>query len=96
MPSDNLLLYFQKHLKIVNHWVLDGTHYEKTSNHWLANMERNKAAALASLAETYGKADALKWFVNWKLFFIAVAELFGYANGSEWIVSHYLFTNSDS
>lgn len=41
--------------------------------------------------QTYGKLEATKWIVRWRLFFIAVAELFGFNQGEEWIVSHYLF-----
>ncbi len=41
--------------------------------------------------EVYGKKDALKWVVYWRLFYMACSELFRYNNGNEWFVSHYLF-----
>lgn len=91
MPSDDLLLYFQQELTIADHWVVDGRHYEKTSNAWLETMDRNRGAALKAIESTYGAAQKTKWLVNWRLFFLACAELFGYANGQEWQVSHYLF-----
>lgn len=91
MPSDYLLLYFAKDFEVLNHWVVNGKNYEKTSNAWLYNMEANKEKILKIFSETYGSEHALKWFSYWKIFFMACAELWGYNNGNEWIVSHYLF-----
>ncbi len=92
MPSDHLFLYFQDHLKILNHWHVNGTHYQKTSEAWLSNMDKNKEKILPILEKTYGKENTTKWWVYWRVFFMACAELWGYNNGEEWIVSHYLFT----
>jgi cyclopropane-fatty-acyl-phospholipid synthase len=92
MPSDDLFLYFQKNFKIENHWRLSGTHYQKTSEAWLANMYKNEEAIKKIFAETYGTEQATKWWVYWKVFFMSCAELFGYDKGNEWLVSHYLFS----
>jgi cyclopropane-fatty-acyl-phospholipid synthase len=91
MPSDGLPLYFQDHLKLVQRWRWDGTHYEKTSNAWLANMDARKDAVWPILADVYGSENAQQWWMRWRMFFMACAELFGFNNGQEWLVSHYLF-----
>ncbi|KAB2930871.1 MAG: class I SAM-dependent methyltransferase [Leptonema illini] len=91
MPSQDLLLFFQKDLRIESQWHVDGTHYQQTSEHWLANMDRHRERIAELFAETYGADQALTWIVRWRLFFIAVAEFFGTDRGREWFVSHYLF-----
>ena len=61
MPSDDLLLYFNDHFKINKHWHWDGTHYEKTSNAWLANMDAHKKEILPILQSVYGEKQTTKW-----------------------------------
>jgi len=92
MPSDDLLLYFQKDLELREHWQVDGQHYSRTSEHWLQNMDRHRAAIEPIFAETYGADQVRRWWVYWRVFFMSCAELWGYAGGREWLVSHYLFT----
>jgi cyclopropane-fatty-acyl-phospholipid synthase len=91
MPSDDLLTYFQKDLKLDRHWQVDGRHYQRTAEDWLVNMDRNRERVLPLLAATYGAANATRWWVYWRVFFMACAELWGYRGGREWLVSHYLF-----
>ncbi len=92
MPSDDLPLYFQDHLKLEDKWRWDGTHYEKTANAWLQNMDNHHAALTPVLQAIYGAADAEMWRQRWRIFFMACAELFGYQQGQTWWVSHYLFS----
>jgi cyclopropane-fatty-acyl-phospholipid synthase len=92
MPSDDLLLYFNEDLSIEKHWHVNGSHYSKTSEAWLKNMDKHKTEIMPLFETTYGKEQALKWWVYWRIFYMACAELWGYNKGEEWIVSHYLFT----
>jgi len=91
MPSDHLLLYFPEHFRIEKHWRVSGTHYQKTSEAWLSNMDAAKSDIMEIMKKVYGEAQAVKWWVYWRIFFMACAELWGYDNGNEWLVSHYLF-----
>jgi cyclopropane-fatty-acyl-phospholipid synthase len=93
MPSNHLFFYFNDDLLIKKHWVVNGMHYGKTSEAWLSNMDKHKKEIMPIMKETYGKADAVKWWVYWRLFYMACAELWNYDNGNEWMVCHYLFEN---
>ena len=94
MPSNHLLCYFNDDLKIVKHWVVNGQNYGKTAEAWLANMDLHKKEIMPILATTYGQGNALKWWVYWRLFYMACAELFNYSGGNEWMVCHYLFAKN--
>ncbi len=91
MPSDDLLLYFQDDFKLRNHWQVNGQHYQKTAEAWLANMDVHREQIMPVFIHAYGAAQSLKWWNYWRVFFMSCAELWGYNQGREWLVSHYLF-----
>jgi cyclopropane-fatty-acyl-phospholipid synthase len=91
MPSADLLLHFQDHLLIEERWLVDGTHYQRTSEAWLSNLDRHRAAALEVLQGVYGPGEGLRRLRFWRVFFMACAELFGFRGGREWMVAHYRF-----
>ena len=95
MPSDDLALRFQDDLKFLQRWRWDGTHYERTANAWLANMDRQRAAIWPILEQTYGTENATQWWMRWRIFFMSCAELFGFEGGQQWLVSHYLFERKE-
>ena len=95
MPSDDLPLRFQESLRLLNRYRWGGSHYEKTANAWLVNMDANRSRIMPILADTYGEANAERWFQRWRIFFMACAELFAFDNGSEWFVSHYQFCKAE-
>ena len=92
MPSADTLLHFQQDLSIEQRWLLSGEHYERTSNHWLANQDANRDEIMQIMKATYGERDAKRWFHRWRMFWLACAELFGLEDGNEWLVAHYQFS----
>ncbi len=94
MPASDTLLWFQSALKIEQRWHVDGTHYQRTANHWLANQDAHRVQVMDVLAKAYGQQAAPLWFQRWRMFWMSCAELFGYADGQEWLVAHYRFVRS--
>ncbi|MDH5344399.1 MAG: cyclopropane-fatty-acyl-phospholipid synthase family protein [Gammaproteobacteria bacterium] len=90
MPAGSLPSRFQAHLELVDQWRWSGRHYQKTAEAWLSNMDSRKDRIMPVLAETYGRNDARRWWMRWRIFFLAVSEMFGSNDGREWGVGHYL------
>jgi cyclopropane-fatty-acyl-phospholipid synthase len=93
MPAHGLLPRFQKHLTLERDWRWDGTHYARTSEGWLRNLDARRREIRPILEDVYGTASRDRWFQRWRIFFMACAELFGYEKGAQWGVSHYRFKN---
>jgi cyclopropane-fatty-acyl-phospholipid synthase len=96
MPSTDTLLWFQQGLHIDRQWLVDGTHYARTANAWLAQQDNQQGVLMRVLANAYGnEALAALWFQRWRMFWMACAELFGYDRGQQWLVAHYRFVRDD-
>lgn len=92
MPSFDLLPRFDRDLELAESWKVNGRHYARTLEAWLANMDRQRTALRPLFVETYGAPAQRRWWVYWRLFFLSCAELFAFNKGNEWYVGHYLFT----
>jgi len=94
MPSADLPQRFTDHLALEKQWAWNGKHYARTCRAWLKNLDAHRDAVMPVLEDTYGRLQAGRWFVRWRIFFMACEELFRYDDGREWFVSHYLFRKS--
>lgn len=88
MPSEDLALHFQRDLLVERRWRVDGTHYHRTCEAWLQNVDARRSEALATLAEAVGDDSAALALQRFRIFFLACSELFAYRGGREWFVSH--------
>jgi len=91
MPSHDLFARFQEHLVLADRWVVDGTHYAKTLQAWLARLDADPGRALALLGEGRTEAEAKTLLGGWRLFLLSTDEIWGYKGGNRWLVSHHLF-----
>lgn len=91
MPSVDLLPGVCAPLTLDEQWLVEGRHYQRTSEAWLARMDRARDTLTPVLAQTYGSDQVKRFRAYWRIFFMACAELFGYRDGTEWLVAHYRF-----
>lgn len=92
MPSDDLLLHFQRDLVLEDHWRFSGIHYSRTLEAWLARCDAQRSDLLRLFEATLTPKEAARHLQRWRMFFMACSELFRYRGGGEWFVSHYLFS----
>ena len=90
MPAHDLLARVPSPFEVEARWFVDGTHYKRTAEAWLARLDGRRARAEAALATALPAGEAALQVRRWRLFFLACAELFGFADGREWGVSHAL------
>ncbi len=88
MPGDGLAPALCDHLRVEEHWRLEGEHYSRTSAAWLANMDANRAEIESLFTSTYG-GEAKRFWHYWRVFFMSCEELWAFDRGREWLVSHY-------
>ncbi|WP_422931069.1 SAM-dependent methyltransferase [Singulisphaera sp. PoT] len=94
MPSANLLHQFPRDLAVAEQHSWNGTHYRRTADDWLANLDARRDEVIDILSRVYGESDARRWLYRWRVFFLAVSELFGFNHGEEWFVSHYVLQHA--
>ena len=96
MPSADLPMRFANDLAIESHWQWNGRHYARTLRAWLDRMDSRKDRVMPILGETYGEQNAGRWWMRWRMFFMACEELFAFGGGDEWFVSHYMLRRRDA
>lgn len=91
MPSRRLLpVQAQGAFSVARQWTVSGTHYQRTLDAWLRNLDRGRDEAIEALHAAGGRDPGIE-LQRWRMFLMACSELFGFRDGSEWAVEHYLF-----
>jgi cyclopropane-fatty-acyl-phospholipid synthase len=94
MPSEDWFTYFQEDFSLERKWPVNGTHYARSAEAWIENMDTHRHDILKVFTDCYGPGQAKRWFHRWRIFFMACEALFGFKKGGEWYVCHYLFNLS--
>jgi cyclopropane-fatty-acyl-phospholipid synthase len=72
MPREDQFEQFPSSARLIERWWVPGTHYERTCNDWLARLDANHDAVLATCREAYGDSAGacFSWralsFSGWK------------------------------
>ena len=91
MPGHELLLHFQRDLRVLDTWIVPGTHYSDTLRAWLANLDARPAEAVRVLTgDGLSERAARRLIATWRLFLISTEVIWRYRKGNRWLVSHYL------
>lgn len=91
MPSHELLPHFQSDLVLQDEWIVPGTHYARTLQAWLAQLDARADEALSVLrASGRSESQARRLLATWRLFLISTDVIWRYRRGNRWLVSHYL------
>lgn len=93
MPSADLLLYFQRDLKIKQQWWVNGMHYGKTCEDWLTTMLSNEKSIKEGLKETYGEEGSRRGGIAGRYFIWRVRSC---SSGREEILGESAITFSRS
>ena len=96
MPSHDLLPLCATSLELEADWRVDGTHYAKTAEGWLENLDKHHDQVRGIFAKVYPVNDVDIWIQRWRMFFMSCAELFAFKGGTEWAVSHYRFVRQET
>jgi cyclopropane-fatty-acyl-phospholipid synthase len=96
MPSFDLPKRFNGHLTQKKAWEVSGSHYARTCEGWLKQLDAKKSEAFDIIGGSDNPASKVIQFNRWRMFVMACQELFGYRKGNEWHVAHYLFTRNSS
>ncbi|MEM7316847.1 MAG: class I SAM-dependent methyltransferase, partial [Planctomycetota bacterium] len=95
MPSADLFANFQDDLRLETQWDVNGEHYAKTCEAWLAQQDAQSDDIVRLFAKDLGEREARIQSQRWRMFHMACAELFRYDGGQEWFVSHYRFSKQE-
>ncbi len=85
MPSFDWFHHFAEDMLVEGEWAVNGTHYARTLEAWLGNLDRQRG----ELLQLFPSTDAARKLQRWRIFLMACSELFGFADGNEWFVGHY-------
>ncbi|MDZ4656685.1 MAG: cyclopropane-fatty-acyl-phospholipid synthase family protein [Bythopirellula sp.] len=94
MPSENLLREYGEQLTVSDQWSVNGQHYSRTCEAWLARLDAQHDELLSLFAVDTDRRTAEVRLQRWRMFFLSCAELFAYRGGEEWYVAHYLLEHA--